>query len=60
MELNRQADEFVLWWATRHRLPDPEKVVQWWRLVEEPQRNLYNSDMVGPYLRVGLTCTISW
>jgi len=44
----RTPREFVVSWATRHRLPDPEKVAQWWQLVEEPQRNLCNSDMVPP------------
>ena len=42
----RTPREFVLSWATRQRLADPEKVAQWWQLVEEPQRNLYLSQFM--------------
>jgi hypothetical protein len=35
----RPPREFVLSWATRQRIQHPERVVQWWELVEEPQRD---------------------
>jgi len=41
----RTPREFVLAWATRRRIADPEKVAQWWQLIEEPQRDLYISQV---------------
>ncbi|MDD4267711.1 MAG: hypothetical protein GXY25_16420 [Pirellulaceae bacterium] len=41
----RTPREFVLAWATRHRLTDAEKVAQWWEQIEEPQRDLYISNL---------------
>ena len=35
----------MLAWATRHRLTDAEKVAQWWEQIEEPQRDLYISNL---------------
>jgi len=42
----RTPREFMLAWATRHYLPDPEKVAEWWELIEEPQRDVYISRAV--------------
>jgi hypothetical protein len=41
----RKPRDFVLAWATRQRIADPEKVAQWWQLIEEPERNLYISQL---------------
>ena len=45
----RTPQEFVLSWATRQRLLDPEKVVQWWELIENPQRDFYNSQLTAAW-----------
>jgi hypothetical protein len=41
----RTPRDFVLAWATRQRISDPEKVAQWWQFIEEPQRDLYISQL---------------
>ena len=41
----RTPREFVLAWATRRRFSDPEKVARWWKQLEEPQRDLYLSNL---------------
>ena len=41
----RTPREFMLAWATRRGDPDPEKVAQWWEQIEEPQRDLYISNL---------------
>jgi hypothetical protein len=44
----RAPRQFVEAWAARHRLPDPEKAAQWWEHVEEPQRDMYISNLTSP------------
>jgi len=41
----RSPREFMLAWATRRGDPDPGKVAQWWEHIEEPQRDLYISNL---------------
>ncbi len=41
----RTPRDFVLAWATRRRIADPEKAAQWWQLIEEPERDLYISQL---------------
>ena len=47
----RTPRDFILAWATRRWFGDPEQAVQWWQCIEEPQRDIYISQLpsVGPW-----------
>lgn len=54
----RSPREFVLAWATRHQYPDPERVAQWWEQIEEPQRDVYITNVTSEWYWSGVNAAL--